>query len=222
MQGKLTFIHAADLHLDSPFQGLAKSPEQVFKDVQESTFQALENLTNIAIEKDVDFVLLVGDIFDENLQSLKAPIKLRQAFERLQSHNIYVYMSHGNHDYIKGHAHQVNYPANVFVFPDEHVTAYYYPNESESLAAIYGFSYEQRSVMSRKAQEYTKIKQRIPFHIATLHGSLHGDTAHTAYAPFNLKELLQQEFDYWALGHIHNRQVLHNSPPIVYPGNIQG
>src|SRR5690625_3669424 len=149
MQGKLTFIHAADLHLDSPFQGLAKSPEQVFKDVQESTFQALEKLTNIAIEKNVDFVLLVGDIFDENIKSLKAPMKLRQAFERLKSHNINVYMSYGNHDYIQGHVHQVNYPDNVFVFPDEQVRAFHYPNDSEPLAAIYGFSYEQRSEIGR-------------------------------------------------------------------------
>ena len=60
------------------------------------------------------------------------------------------------------------------------------------------------------------------FHIGMLHGSLAGDETHAVYAPFTKSELLAKQYDYWALGHIHLRQQLHEEPPIVYPGNIQG
>ncbi|SIB87349.1 Uncharacterised protein [Mycobacteroides abscessus subsp. abscessus] len=60
------------------------------------------------------------------------------------------------------------------------------------------------------------------FHIGILHGSLEGETGHGRYAPFILKELLDKEYDYWALGHIHKRMVLNAEPPVIYPGNTQG
>jgi len=219
---KVTFIHAADLHLDSPFLGLAKSPEKVYTNAQESTFIALNHLVNVAIEKDVDFVLLVGDIFDESIQSLKAHVKLRQAFEKLHNRNINVYMSYGNHDYVSGHTHQVTYPDNVFIFPSEQVTTFNYPDDTQPLATIYGFSYEQQHVTTRKVNQFQLQNENIPLHIATLHGSLSGEGGHQTYAPFSLTDLTKKPFDYWALGHIHKRQILHDSPPIVYPGNIQG
>src|SRR5699024_6198534 len=74
----------------------------------------------------------------------------------------------------------------------------------------------------RKVDDYECKDEKIPFHIATMHGSLAGDHAHATYAPFKLTDLTKKPFDYWALGHIHKRQILHQSPPVVYPGNIQG
>src|SRR5699024_3233290 len=64
MTDSITFIHAADLHLDSPFKGLKKLPADIFNDIKQSTFSALDQLVHHAIVKQVDFVLLVGDLFD--------------------------------------------------------------------------------------------------------------------------------------------------------------
>src|SRR5699024_3332473 len=116
MTNKLTFIHAADLHLDSPFKGLANIPEHIFSDVLESIYEALGRLVQAAIDMEVDFVLLSGDLFDNERQSLKAQITLRNAFEKLKSHEIHVYLSYGNHDNINGNVHPIEYPDNVYYF----------------------------------------------------------------------------------------------------------
>lgn len=223
MDEQISFIHAADLHLDSPFKGLANVPDHIFSQIRNSTFQALERLIDIAIQKKVDFVLLSGDLFDNEKQSLRAQLFLKKGFEKLKKHQITVYLSYGNHDFIRGNRHPVTYPENVYVFPDETVRSYSYVKNGRELAYIYGFSYENRAVTENKAEQYVIEKPEVPFHIAMLHGSVLGNEEHNVYAPFQRKELIDQDFDYWALGHIHKRQILHQAnPSIVYPGNIQG
>ena len=222
MKKSISFIHAADLHLDSPFKGLANLPEHIFRAIHNSTFAALNRLVDSAIAKKVDFVLLIGDLFDNEKQSLKAQIRLRRAFEKLQFYDINVYLSYGNHDFINGNVHPVRYPDNVFIFEKEHISHFTYEKDAEKLAAIYGFSYENRAVLTNKAADYRITNPEIPFHIATLHGSIRSNTDHDVYAPFQLSDLKKQNFNYWALGHIHKREILQTDPPIVYPGNIQG
>src|SRR5690625_4544423 len=97
MAQQVSFIHAADLHIDSPFKGLTHMPAEIREDVRASTFTALDQLVRTAIAKEVDFVLLVGDIFDHAIHSLKAQVSVRKACEQLHEHNIDVYMSFGNH-----------------------------------------------------------------------------------------------------------------------------
>lgn len=222
MAEQISFIHAADLHLDSPFQGLAHTPEHIFAEIQESTFIALDRLVHVAIDKQVDFVLLTGDLFDNEKQSLKAQVRLRRAFEDLNQYGIYVYLSYGNHDFINGNHHPITYPDNVFIFSDEQVTYFTYEKNQRKLANIYGFSYENRAVYENKAEQFQVQEKHVPFHIAMLHGSLHSNTEHDVYAPFYIRDLVEKDFDYWALGHIHQRQVLKEDPYIIYPGNIQG
>ncbi|MUV36605.1 putative metallophosphoesterase YhaO [Lentibacillus sp. JNUCC-1] len=218
----ISFIHAADLHLDSPFKGLGEAPNSVLQDVRESTFKALQNLVIAAIEHEVDFVLISGDVFDQDHQSLKAQVRLRTAFETLEKHGINVYMLYGNHDYTSGNKYPVTYPENVYIFPDEEVRSIVFHKKGIPLAAIYGFSYEHRSVTENKTGSYYKEDPSIPYHIAMLHGSLASNTEHDVYAPFQLKDMMEVEMDYWALGHIHKREILHTDPAIVYPGNTQG
>ncbi|WP_010650124.1 metallophosphoesterase family protein [Oceanobacillus massiliensis] len=222
MAEQVSFIHAADLHLDSPFKGMAHAPASIFQEMRESTFMALDHLVEAAIDRNVDFLVIAGDLFDNEKQSLKAQIRLRKSFERLQKHGINVYLSYGNHDYIKGNVHPVAYPDNVFIFSGEKVSHFTFMKDGKELARIYGFSYENRAVLDRKAAEYKICNPQIPFHIAMLHGSIVSNTEHDVYAPFQINELLKENFHYWALGHIHKREILKQSPPILYPGNLQG
>jgi len=99
MTRAVTFLHAADLHLDSPFKGLSDIHDEIFDDIRMSTFHAFDRLVDAAIENEVDFVLLVGDLFDNERQSLKAQLHLRDGFERLKNERINVYISYGNHDF---------------------------------------------------------------------------------------------------------------------------
>ncbi|UOR13218.1 metallophosphoesterase family protein [Halobacillus amylolyticus] len=217
----LRFIHSADLHLDSPFKGRGRLPEVLREQMRASTFEAFERLIKQAIHHRVDFVLIVGDLFNEETRSLKAQVQLREGFKRLEKHDIAVFISYGNHDYIQGMRYPITYPSNVHSFDQETVQALPFYQDNIHLANIYGFSYVNREVKDRKVKEF--IKEGTPvYHIGMLHGSLEANNEHDVYAPFKLEELRHQPMDYWALGHIHKRQHLSQHPPVVYPGNIQG
>ncbi|SES98513.1 DNA repair exonuclease SbcCD nuclease subunit [Salinibacillus kushneri] len=221
MRKPLRFLHTADLHLDSPFKGMANVPKRLFQQMVNSTFQAFDRLIETAITYQVDFVLMVGDLFDEEARSLKAQMKVRQGLEKLHQHNIDVFISFGNHDHLGGTFFHMDYPENVHFFQSEQVTSIPFYQEGMHVANIYGFSYENRAVYEEKVNEYVTTNEPI-YHIGILHGSLSTNQEHDVYAPFRLTDFRDSHMDYWALGHIHKREELMTSPPVVYPGNIQG
>lgn len=220
VQVTITFIHSADLHLGRVFTGLRHLPGNIYEHVVESGFRALEKLIDAAIEHDVDFVLFVGDVFDSNDVSLRTILRFRQQLERLKQHEIHVFISYGNHDPFTERRY-VDWPENVTVFTDEEVTSKSFTTKTGQKVNIYGFSYMTKEIFTDKSEEYIKVGDA-EFHIATLHGNVDGQTDHDSYAPFSVTNLKEKDFDYWALGHIHKRQILTEEPPIVYPGNIQG
>ncbi|WP_117161538.1 DNA repair exonuclease [Paraliobacillus sp. X-1268] len=221
MQENISFIHCADLHIDSPFVGLSYLPNKLLQEVKKSTFDALNRLVETAIAKQVDFVLMVGDIFDQTVQSVYAQMQFLKACEVLEKENIMVYVSFGNHDYLNRNLLTFQFPDNVRLFTEENVQSFIFERDQKQVATIYGFSYLQRAVIENKTEQY-KIVSDTPYHIAMLHGSVAQQTDHDTYAPFQLSELTEKGFDYWALGHIHKRQQLKNDPPVVYAGNTQG
>ena len=217
---KISFIHAADLHLDSPMIGLKHLPANIFSRMKESTFTSLKKLTTAAIERQVDFVILAGDLFDGEDRSLRAQSRFRTEMLKLEEKNIPVYVVHGNHDHLNGSWVHLDMPANVHLFHSE-VETKALNTKSGECVHLYGFSYPTRHVFDRKIDDYRKA-EGADFHIGILHGNESAGTEHDNYAPFSVKDLQEKDFDYWALGHIHKRAVLSENPPIVYPGNIQG
>ncbi|MDQ0214747.1 DNA repair exonuclease SbcCD nuclease subunit [Oikeobacillus pervagus] len=214
------FIHCADLHLDSPFLGLQHLPKELFKRIQESTFRSFENIVNEAIERKVDFLLISGDLYDGEDRSIKAQARFRKQMERLYEVHIPVYMIHGNHDHLSGQWITIEMPDNVHLFSSQVESKLF--QKGDTTVKLYGFSYEERHIWEKKIQYYQK-QEEADFHIGLLHGSMEGgETAHQPYSPFTIHELVSKGFDYWALGHIHQQQVIHKDPFIVYPGNIQG
>ncbi|MBB6454661.1 DNA repair exonuclease SbcCD nuclease subunit [Salirhabdus euzebyi] len=221
MKKALRFIHSADLHLDSPFKGLSHVPTHIFEEIKQSTFKAFDRIIDLAIKQEVDFVLFVGDLFDENARSLKAQMKVKKGLEKLKQHHIAVFISYGNHDFVNGDYYDVDFPDNVQVFQSEKVDCFPFYKGEEHVANIYGFSYENRAVTEPKVKEYTITSEAV-YHIGMLHGSLSTNNEHDVYAPFLLSDLQQKNIDYWALGHIHKREQLQASPSVLYSGNIQG
>ncbi|EAC5127172.1 exonuclease SbcCD subunit D [Listeria monocytogenes] len=218
---EIQFLHMADLHLDSPFIGLSTLPQPLFSAIQESTFQSLERITTVAIKEAVDFVLIAGDIYDSEDQSVRAQARFAKEMKRLEAANIPVFMIHGNHDFIEKHKEKLALPSNVHVF-SEQVEVMSHKTATGVSVNIYGFSYNERHIRSSRVGEY-KIQGDADFHIALLHGSeVSSSEEHDVYAPFRVQEISRKGFDYWALGHIHKRQLLAESPSIYYPGNIQG
>ncbi|MBH5317005.1 DNA repair exonuclease [Paenibacillus sp. GSMTC-2017] len=216
------FIHAADIHLDSPFRGLTKVPEVVRAELTDATFAALKRLTDTAIAEKVDFIVIAGDLFDEADRSLRAQLAFLKEWERLADNGITVFAIHGNHDHLGGKRAKLTLPSNVHIFGAEEMS--YRPafhRNGELVAYIYGMSYGERAVASNIAATYQTAPEA-PYHIALLHANVGGDSGHDPYAPCTLEELARSGFDYWALGHIHKRQVLSEYPHVVYAGNTQG
>jgi len=195
-------------------------PTDRLNKLRDSTFAAFTKLIEHAVKTKPDFILIAGDIYDGEDRSLRTQMKFREGMVKLDTAGIPVFISHGNHDHLGGRWTRFDLPSNVHVF-DEHVeTVRLNVNNQEVL--ISGFSYKERHVRDKVIDRFPVAEDHDALHIGMLHGSLAGDETHAVYAPFTKSELLAKRYDYWALGHIHVRQQLHESPPIVYPGNLQG
>ncbi|MEH6994331.1 DNA repair exonuclease [Neobacillus drentensis] len=217
---QISFIHAADLHLDSPMVGLKHLPANILSRVKESTFTALGKLTAAAIDNNVDFVILAGDLYDGEDRSLRAQSRFRNEMQKLSQKGISVYVIHGNHDHLNGAWVNLDMPSNVHFYSSDVEMKIFHSKRGEKVH-LYGFSYLQRHILDKKIDDYQK-QEDADFHIGILHGNEGGGTDHDNYAPFTIKDLHEKEFDYWALGHIHKRTILSETPPIIYPGNLQG
>ncbi|VDG23760.1 phosphoesterase [Lactobacillus sp.] [Lactiplantibacillus mudanjiangensis] len=214
----MKFLHAADLHLDTPFQGLDALPEMWQHRLTAAPFTALQRLVDLAITEQVDFVLLVGDLFDQQAQSVPAQAALMAALDQLAAEQIPVILSFGNHDF-QPDVTTWHFPANVHVF-DAQVTTVELTTKQQQRVAITGFSYDQRWVTTPKVQDFPLKRTGVDYQIGMLHGQV--GTSGDHYAPFAVSDLLAKHYDYWALGHIHQRQTLNAMPPVMYPGNLQG
>jgi exonuclease SbcD len=239
------FLHAADLHLDSPFVGMASVPGGIRDDLRQSTFAALANLVELAIQREVDFILISGDVYDLADRSLRAQIRFQKAMQRLALSEISVYIVHGNHDPEDGRAAQLTWPKRVHFFSSQEVQCLPIVLKDRGLVAtVSGISYATAAITENlvlRMEEYEdqhgqglgeapgqfagqaqgQGRSEI-YRIGLLHTNVDGDQAHANYAPCSIQDLLRCRMDYWALGHVHTRQVLHAEPAIVYPGNIQG
>lgn len=216
----MKFIHTADLHLASPFQGLTSMPDQLWKQIYNSTFAAFRQIVDAAIAQQVDFVLITGDIYDGERKSIAAVDFFRQQVSRLNDHHIPVFLSYGNHDFQKNAGDDPNLPANVHVFGNR-VSTSQLKLADGTIVAVTGFSYGQRWIDDDLTSQFP-VKGTVDWQIGMLHGALYQAGAGNHYAPFTLDELKSKNYDYWALGHIHKHQVLSSEPPIVYSGNPQG
>ncbi|QHW34267.1 DNA repair exonuclease [Paenibacillus rhizovicinus] len=216
------FIHAADLHVDSPFRGLTEVPSHVREALQASTFDAVRKLVDAAIGEEVDFVVIAGDLYDSADRSLRAQLALQKEWQRLHAHGVRLFVIHGNHDPLSGQQAALRWPDSIHFFGAERPEQMpAYTKQGELAAYITGISYGSRSVTANLAAGYI-ARQDGTYGIALLHGNVDGDAGHDPYAPCRLDELVGAGFQYWALGHIHQRAVLHEYPHVVYAGNTQG
>ena len=212
------FVHAADLHLDSPFRGLAQTA--LGDDLQSATFRAFDRIVTHALHSRSDFVVLAGDLYDSRDRSLRALVEFRRQMERLAEHGIPVYIVHGNHDPLDGWGSRFGMPDNVCVFDGE-AREVAVVRDGREIARITGVSYTEERVTRNLARSLPPARDGA-YSIAVLHANVGGQSGHAAYAPASIADLVEAGFDYWALGHIHTHAVLSRSPTIAYPGNPQG
>jgi len=214
----MKFIHCADVHLDTPLQGLAQYPGAPVNEIRNATRRAFEKILNAAISEKVDFVVIAGDLYDTGLKSFESALFFNREMARLKDAGIDVYLVHGNHDAASKLIKQLRPPGNVKIFRASEPQTML--NEKLRVA-IHGQSFATPEVTEDLAEKYPPPVPNF-FNIGILHTNLAGISEHANYAPCSLQALKNKGYQYWALGHVHNGQILCTDPYIVFPGNIQG
>ena len=215
------FVHAADLHLDSPFTGVLKDATNIATQLRDATFKAYDSIIELCIEQRADALLIAGDVYDGATRSLRAQLQFRDGLQRLEQAGIRAFVCHGNHDPLDGWEAKLDFPPNVVRFGSKVTSEPLNPNDPKS-PMVYGISYPTRDVRESLLSRFPKPESG-RYCIGLLHANVGADTGHESYAPCSLEELAGTGYDYWALGHVHTKNVLqHSNPTVAYPGNPQG
>ena len=212
------FLHAADVHLDSPLVGLDRYESAPVEAARGATRRALENLVRVAIDEDVAFVLLAGDLYDGDWKDYRTGLFFVDQMTKLREAKIPVFIVAGNHDAASQLTKNLRPPDNVHFFPTKKPTKLLIEAFD---VAIHGQGFASRAISEDLAAAYPAADPAL-FNIGLLHTSLDGREGHATYAPTSARILAQKGYQYWALGHVHKREVVSKDPWIVFPGNLQG
>lgn len=217
----MKLLHIADLHLDRAFEGLVKIPTEIRKTLQTANHHVLTNIIDLAVAQDVDLVIFAGDTFHQSQTSIRVQAFFMEQLQRLAEHQIAVVIVFGNHDYYHAEKYWFSFPENVRIFDTEQVETYFFTTKQHEKVAVSAFSYEQPWIKTSKIKEFPKREDSVAFHIGIYHGEIANDPK-ARYAPFSVQEMKEKNYDYWALGHIHQSQIISTQPLIIYPGTPQG
>ncbi|MBN1346851.1 MAG: DNA repair exonuclease [Phycisphaerae bacterium] len=215
----MRFLHAADIHLGTTF----RSRPEVGRRLQDALRLSFEDLATVAVERQVDFVLIAGDLFEasraENL-SLTVRAAVAGVFKRLDEAGIPTFVAPGNHDPMTpaGVYREMTWPEGVTIFDSAGPRSVAIETTSPK-ATIH-------SVAHTSAATTTNLVERIRgdddgrFHIGLVHCNVQdyaGSSQDENYAPCQRSDLVGRGIHYWALGHIHAPGVVIESehPPMV-------
>jgi DNA repair protein SbcD/Mre11 len=213
------FLHAADIHLDSPLRGLDRYEGCPSGEIRGATRRALDNLVRLAIEEGVAFVLIAGDVYDGDWKDHNTGLWFVKRMADLRDAGIKVFLIRGNHDAQNRMTRDLRLPDNVVSLNvDRPQTCYH----DDLPVAVHGQGFATQSVKDDLAAQYPAADPGC-FNVGMLHTSATGRQGHHDYAPCTVEALRAKGYGYWALGHVHTREVLdEREAAIVFPGNIQG
>jgi DNA repair exonuclease SbcCD nuclease subunit len=214
----MRFIHAADIHLDSPLNGLTAYPDAPASQLRNAARDAFTSLVDRAIEEEVDFVVIAGDLYDGTWRDYNTGIFFCKQMGRLKRVGIPAFLVFGNHDAESEMTRQLDLPENVRCFSASKPETF----RIENLAvALHGQSFKLKETTANLAANYPGALPGY-YNIGVLHTALEGYAAHASYAPCTVDELHARGYQYWALGHVHEFAQWSGTSTIVFPGNLQG
>jgi DNA repair exonuclease SbcCD nuclease subunit len=214
---RFTFIHAADLHIDSPFAGLRLKDEDVARRFANAGRRAVETLIAETIASEAAFLIIAGDVFDGDWKDVTTGLFFVRAISALHRAGIPTFIVKGNHDAESLMSRDLPYGDTVNVFPS---------NKAATIALdTYRVALHGRSFPNRLTGDFVETypaRRDGWLNIGVLHTSLDGTRGHDGYASCTVDDLKRFGYDYWALGHIHTAEIISRDPWIVFPGNLQG
>jgi DNA repair protein SbcD/Mre11 len=221
MTADFIFVHAADLHLGAPFKGIDAGDPRVASALVEATYRALDRLVDLCVDRGAVFLLIAGDVTDQDSPRLKAELRFQEAMRRLAEADVRVFIARGNHDPADRALARLQLPSNVHFFSASEVERVPIEREGALLCTLHGRSYARFDEKGNLAKSFAREPGE-EFAIGVLHANVGGNSDFLPYAPCNTGDLASAGMDYWALGHIHKPQTVCTSPLSVYPGSPQG
>lgn len=215
------FVHASDLHLDATFGGVDATDDKVAGALSRSTLEAFDRVIDLCIEKEVDFLVIAGDLYNSADRSLGAELSFQRGMRRLADVGIPAFVVLGNHDPADGWSAGLELPDSVVVFSPEAVERREVIRDGEVVCAVYGRSFPTRQVTENFARGFSRSKDD-PLAVGVLHANVGGREGWDDYAPCAVDDLRAAGMDYWALGHIHLPGRVSDDPPAAYSGSTQG
>jgi DNA repair exonuclease SbcCD nuclease subunit len=212
------FIHTADIHLDSPLHKLDSYEGAPIDEIRQATRRAFNNLVQTAVAQGVGFILISGDLYDGDWKDYNTGLYLVSQMRRLRQAGISVYMVAGNHDAASKITKTLRLPENVHVFPSTTPATHIIEPLN---VAIHGQSFATPAIKKDLSLDYPAPLPGY-FNVGILHTCASGREGHEPYAPCTVEGLRSKGYDYWALGHVHQYEILSRDPWIVFSGNIQG
>lgn len=213
------FVHAADIHLDSPLRGLGRREDDASAErIRLASRRALENLVQLCLDEEAAFLVIAGDLYDGDWPDYNTGLFFVRQMERLDRARVPVFLLYGNHDAQSHMTRSLRLPPNVRVFDDRAPMSF---ELEEPRVVLHGQSFARRAVFDDLSAGYG-APAADAFNVGVLHTSLTGAEGHEPYAPCNPDALAARGYQYWALGHVHAGAVVRDDPWIVFPGNLQG
>lgn len=209
------FIHCADLHLGSRFAGIRSGDRDLAERMTESTFLSFSRIADLARSENADFMIISGDVFDKENITPRTRFRFAEILKKL---DVRCFIAWGNHDHTTSWEDDIPLPSNVHEFGGE-PERFILELGNGGRVEISGISFTSKNTNEDLAIKLEGSKD--VFTVGCVHCDVDsGDSS--AYAPARLADMIEKDIDYWALGHIHKRAVLHERPHVVYPGNTQG
>jgi DNA repair protein SbcD/Mre11 len=215
------FVHAADIHLDSPLRSLALRDPELAELIGNATRRAFVGIIDLCLSEQVDALLLAGDLYDGDQTSMKTARFLAEQVRRLHAAGVQVFVIRGNHDALSRITKELTFPDSVTVFGGRADAIQVDRSASDFPVVIHGISFARPHILESLLPRF-KAPVDGAINIGLMHTSLDGAKEHDDYAPCSLSDLDNSGFDYWALGHIHKRSVARGRCTIVMPGMPQG
>jgi len=214
----MKFVHAADLHLDSPLCGLPRYEGAPIEAIRGATRRAFENLIDLCLDEGASFLLLAGDVYDGNWKDYSTGLFFLAGLARLRTAGIPVVLIRGNHDAESRITKHLRLPEHVHELSVRAPETFELPKLG---VVVHGQGFATRAVTEDLTRSYP-VAIRGAFNIGLLHTSAGGRDGHENYAPCQIETLVAKGYDYWALGHVHRREVITRDPHVIFPGNLQG
>ncbi len=214
----MKFVHAADIHLDSPLRGLERYEGAPVEEIRGATRRAFENLVDLCASEGADLLVIAGDLYDGEWRDYNTGLFFIRQVARLTRAGVKVIWVRGNHDAASQITKRLSLPNGAFELEAQKPQTLLF---EELGVAVHGQSYGKRDVTTDLAAGYPDPRSDL-FNLGILHTALDGREGHDTYAPCTVDRLVERGYEYWALGHVHQREIVCKDPWIVFPGNLQG